>query len=777
MLFSLNSISQTYNVSLQVKDADTKEAIELCNVIAFDKTDSVVSSGFTDEDGFVNLPLKKGQYKILISIMGYKPDTLKDVFVNADKFLDVYKLKRTDQNIGTVTVTGSPRKVEIDKDIQLVTGTMKEGAANTYEVLDKVGGLHYDRFNNKITVDNNDNIIILVNGIEKNQDYIRNLNPDRLLKVEIIRDPGGKYGLKGYAAVINIILKSNYKGTDINISSFGINNWINKDIPVVIFNYSNLSMNYTNKKLNFYFNYDPFYSNFHLYASKDQHYNDSTEIIYTNPQNELHNLIVKNFYQKFNIGADYYISPKNTLSFEADLIYMPSKYGTTQVDYIVNREFDSIPIDSFTMNTFNQNSIKNLIGKIFYIGNYNSSNSLNVSYAYSLNQSQNYNSIAVNDIETIDKVLNQNIYSDLNAEYNHTFNNKLGIVAGYSNIFSNFENKYNDDVSATDSTFSYNNLQNEAYLYLSYKIGSKVSTKVGLGYENAIIQHTGFRKSFNIYEPYVDIKYTPISMIDIRLKYRADGEYPSVNQINPFTTTLDWQTVSRGNPNLEPEISNKFSLSISVMKGLFRIEPYYEFSNNSIINVINQQTNGMWLSTYENAAKSMERGIDGNITIPLGKTLFITTSSKIYHQQITYKAETRSLNDWSLVAQFMYRNKKTKTLAGTFMQKQMSKDLVWTGYHKYNNDVWGILLQQPFFKEKLNVTLIYVLPVNLWMDYNQGSYTITSKYQEYNTYDVSIIKNAIMLQISYRFAKGREVRKIEKNDNLKIEENKPKSIF
>ena len=776
MFFGITGISQTYNVSLQVKDAETKLSIEFCNVIVFDKTDSVIISAYTNDDGFVEIPLKKGRYKIILSMMGYENDTLTNIFVRGEKFLDVYKLQPLAQDIETVTVTGSPRTVEIDKDVQLVTGTMKEGAANTYEVLDKVGGLHYDRYNNNITVDNNDNIIILVNGIEKNQDYVRNLNPERLLKVEVIRDPGGKYGLKGYAAVINIILKSNYKGTDINVSSFGIYTPFNSSIPLVAFNYSNASINYTNKKINFYINYSPFVNNFHLHAGKEQIYNDSSEIIYSNPENELQNLIVNNLYQKASIGIDYYLSPKNTLSLEANLIYMPSDFGTTQIDYVVTKINDSITPTPFNMNSLSKNSIRNAIGKVFYIGNYNTSNSLNVTYAYSLNQSQNYNEVNYGSVQTIENVTNQNNYSDLNVEYNHTFNDKLGILIGYGNTFSNYKNKYKNDISASDSIFSYNQIKNEIYSYISYKIGRKISIKGGIGYENGIIQNSDITRSFNIYEPYVDIKYTPISMLDIKLKYRSDGKYPSVDQINPFTTVVDWQTISKGNPDLEPERSNKISFSVSAMQGLFRIEPYYEFSNNTIINVMNQQTNGLWLMTYENAAQKRERGISANLTAPIKKKFFITTGTKIYHQEITYLSETRSLNDWTLVAQFFYRNPKSKTLVGTFMQKQMQNQLVWTGYHTYGSDLWGLLFQQPLFKDKLNIMVIYALPVNLWMEYNQGGYAVTSKYQEFNTYDISIIKNAIMFQISYRFSKGREVRKINKNDDLEIE-NQPKRIF
>jgi hypothetical protein len=49
---------------------------------------------------------------------------------------------------------------------------MRKGAGDTKDVLSRVKGVDYDRYNNKIKVNNEDNIIILVNGLEKDQEYI-----------------------------------------------------------------------------------------------------------------------------------------------------------------------------------------------------------------------------------------------------------------------------------------------------------------------------------------------------------------------------------------------------------------------------------------------------------------------------------------------------------------------------------------------------------------------------------------------------------------------------
>lgn len=90
-----------------------------------------------------------------------------------------------------VSVTANASENRIDRDEQVVTDKMREGAADTKDVLDKVNGVEYDRYSNSIKVDNDSKVLILVDGMEKDQEYIKNLAPERLKKVEVIRKSRG----------------------------------------------------------------------------------------------------------------------------------------------------------------------------------------------------------------------------------------------------------------------------------------------------------------------------------------------------------------------------------------------------------------------------------------------------------------------------------------------------------------------------------------------------------------------------------------------------------
>lgn len=775
---SVFSFAQKYKITAQIKDGISKNTIEFCNVYVFNAKDSLVTNAYTDDKGYFNIPLDKGKYKIVLNMFGFVSDTISNIYVSEDKFLDVYKLEPLDNELQEVTVKADSRKMELDKDIQIVTSTMKDGAANSYDILDKVNGLHFDRYNQKITVDNDDNVIILVNGVEKDADYIKNMNPDRLQKIEIIRDPSGKYGLKGYSAVINIILKSNYQGTDINLSNFMITNVFNKELPFSAFDFGNINLNFTKNKLNFYTGYSPFRNNFWVNNHRIQTYSDSTIIDYTALGVSPYNARYSGINHKFNIGIDFYLSPKHTFSYEVTYNYAPINASNQATNQLVSTIFDNNTISSFEMNSINKSGSKTLNNSIFYIGKYNDKNDLNVSFTYSIYQADNLINLFIDNTQTSQSGHNTKDNTDFSVEYNHSFNDKLGMDIGYGNTWKKLQNIFYPDVNDlnVENNFTYEEFKNEIYSYLSYTPFKKLGIKFGLGVENTIISHDNLKQPFTIYEPYLDIKYSPIQMLDIKLMYRSDGEYPSINELNPFTSIVDWQTVSVGNPNLTPEKTDKISVKLNVMNGLLSVEPYYNLSKNTIISILNIQNDGTWLSTYQNAAKRIDKGIKVNFVAPLGKAIFIQNGLKIFKQEIIYNGESHSTNNWTMNSQFIYRNQKYSTLFGPFYQRQLFKNLNWQGYNKWGNDIWGLFFQQPFFKQKLNIMIIYVLPISWGIDHFQGSYTQTNSYTEFDNVDLSIMKNMIMFQISYRFARGKEVKKLDKNIDIK-EEVDTKRLF
>lgn len=102
-----------------------------------------------------------------------------------------------------------------DKDVYRITKHMRKGSYNTAQMLDKVPGISYNYATKSLSYLGDKNIIILVDSVEKDAEYIKNLRHIRFSKVEVIQNPKGKY--ESYDAIINLRRKTDYEGYENNL--------------------------------------------------------------------------------------------------------------------------------------------------------------------------------------------------------------------------------------------------------------------------------------------------------------------------------------------------------------------------------------------------------------------------------------------------------------------------------------------------------------------------------------------------------------------------------
>jgi len=115
LLLSIYGFSQKMEISGQIKDFETKEAVTFCNVIVLNDKDRVVSGNYTDESGFFYSMISPGKYKFIFYQIGYISDTTDFYNLKEDKFLDVFKLSKDINVIEEVNVKGSANMTYLDK--------------------------------------------------------------------------------------------------------------------------------------------------------------------------------------------------------------------------------------------------------------------------------------------------------------------------------------------------------------------------------------------------------------------------------------------------------------------------------------------------------------------------------------------------------------------------------------------------------------------------------------------------------------------------------------
>lgn len=778
IVFSFSCIlnAQTIEVTGQVKDEKSRENLEFCTVSVLSPSDSLITGTVTDQKGFYTIELMPGAYKFVYSFIGYSSDTTKVKAIYAKTFLGVTMLLPDVNQLKEVNIKTSASEVQLDRDVQIVTDKMKEGTTTTKEVLEKVNGVTYDRYNNSIKVDNDNKVIILVDGIEKDQEYVKNLTPERLKKIEVIRDPGGRYGLEGYTAVINIILKKDYRGTEVFASErLMLDPDVSDKTQIPVQNGTSLTYNYVYNKVNTYVKAGTDINHFNLQSHITKTYGDSMQILNYPASNDAKNLRVNQMYNNLTAGADFFINPKHTLSVEAGLKHQPFKHDRTILDdraAIVMYQIPQLEYATFTETRTGSHTFSN---SVYYEARPDEKNTITTNFSWNRSVSDYTNTFSEGSFFRRDENgNNMQVSTKYYIEYTRILNPHHNVQLGYGNVWQNNSNSYS--ANNVSYGFKYSDLRNKAYGYYSWMPSKKFGIKAGCAGESSRPVANGNKNTYLSFNPYGDIKYSPIQALTIKAKYRSATRYPQSSETNPFTTIIDQRSVRTGNPLLKPEVTHKISLQFAVMEGLLSVEPYYHFSDNMIAETGRFLDNGMFEYGYGNLGNYENKGIQAHLTIPFGKSLFLQSDVDFYKSAVEYEGKQFNLKDVAMTEQLIYVHQKTNTVAGLQYQNNLRKFITAQGYQMGDNDFWIVFVQRPFFKQRLSVMALYFLPLDWGCDFNQGGYISTAGYSELKQYDISMLKNMFMFEISYRFNKGKTINKVDK----KIEEetgNKPKKLI
>ena len=97
-------------------------------------------------------------------------------------------------------------------DTYIVTKAMRDNTHSAADLMGKIAGVHYNPLTTELSYLGSKNVKILVDSLEKDDEYIKRLNPNRFARITVVSLPGGKYA--GYDALINLVTKKSYQGYD-----------------------------------------------------------------------------------------------------------------------------------------------------------------------------------------------------------------------------------------------------------------------------------------------------------------------------------------------------------------------------------------------------------------------------------------------------------------------------------------------------------------------------------------------------------------------------------
>ncbi|MDP4275618.1 MAG: TonB-dependent receptor, partial [Bacteroidota bacterium] len=615
----LSIVSRTYAqektfLTGKLVDQKTNQAVPYANVSLEKVSDSSpMSSSISDTAGifFIN-PIPKCKYKLSIKIIGYEPE-IRIINLENESKNDVgtIYLQNKDIKLKETVITGErpEARPERGKTTFYVTQKMLDATNTGTDVLRLIPGIQIDIMQN-ISLEGNPNILILVDGKERDRHFIAQLNSNQIEKIEVISVPPSSYDARVTGA-INIILKKE--------RDYGLNGQIFAEIPTngsEIYIFPNYSLNYGFKKLNLYTSYNGEMSYFDIHeCTKRKEWNntDFNEIISNQYVRQM------DWSHRFHYGFDYFLSSRDQLNFYAFFNpYSQEHNGTAnlQLNGKINRQWEAKKEDT----DINTGSLYSLFYRHIFnkkgqeitldISNYRLKAENKTDY---IDESRENNSaIRVNEVKP-----RQNVAS-IKIDFVTPLSDKFVFNSGIKGKFQVMQDRYSN-------SFKYNENIYAVYATATYNKNSRYEMNTGLRVENFnSTLKSGFNHQGLSFFPYVSVKYKLTGTQNIQFSCNRSIIRPNIYQLDPSVSIDDPYTVRKGNPALKPEFRNSLYIEHSILfrGNYFSSRLFY----NRLAGVINNLTfindTNSFESQMQNLGTIHQYGLQFSGSLKLGIATF-----------------------------------------------------------------------------------------------------------------------------------------------------------
>ena len=580
--FAQQSEIRKVKVSGKVIDKVTTQPLEYTTITFVEVGNpSAVSGGITDANGAFSFDIKTGTYDIKIEFISFKPVEIKNRSIQNDVNLGTFSLVEDATLLQAVEIRREESTVEIklDKKVYNVGQDMMVKGGTVSDVLDNVPSVSVDVEGN-VSLRGNDNVRILIDGKPSGlgginiSEALKLIPAETIDKVEVITNPSARYDAEGGGGIINIVLKK------------GKNLGINGTVTAITGNPDNFGINGTvNLKT----------KHFNLFTTQGYSYNKSpgnsmtdTEYLDANGATERYlnerrdNERLRKGYNG-NIGLEWFVNPStswtNTFAYR--------KSDGENPDNVFQYRYDQAKVLTRTTNRFNDqvsddhdfDYSSNFIKKFKKDGH-----QLNIDASYSLSRDDDDSNIFISE----DDFLNNTTLNDeqrtgslqkqkrmlLQADYTLPIGDKHRFEAGFRRNLTDLTTDYSvenldNGIWTNDALYSnvlqYREEVNALYTQFGSKI-NKFSYLLGLRFEDSNIEVNQFTqalfntKKYNNLFPSAFLTYELGDFENVSLSYSKRISRPRSRFINPFSSLSSDINQFRGNPNLDPSLTDAYDL-------------------------------------------------------------------------------------------------------------------------------------------------------------------------------------------------------------------------
>jgi hypothetical protein len=759
--------AQQMSVSGIITDRESNEAVLYATVALYNETGSeLISGGVGNMDGEFHIECSgKGKYLIRISAIGYET---KEIIIGpaGENSLNLGRisLNFTDFNIEGVTVIGERIRARNshDKTTFFVNKKMYDASNTGADILRLIPGIQMD-FRQNISLEGSRNILILVDGKERDRSFLSQLNAAHVDRIEVISNPSAKYD-SGVTGVINIILVK-----DIHQ---GVNGQVYAELPTSgseLYLFPSYSLNYGRKKLNLFTSYNGEFSYF------DVHENTTRKIINGQEGGETKfiNQIFSDQYirqntwsHKFHYGFDYFLNEKNHLNFYA--FYNPwsnEHSGKSELqatgnapEYWMAEKIERDMNHSSFYSLFYKHKFNETSGhEIDLDVSYHSLNAENTTTF--INESSGYNHVNINQP-------GQN-WASVRIDYSLPLTGKMKFNAGLRYKKQEMENRSSED-------FRYNDRTMASYGSFLYSQGN-FELQAGMRFKDYTSRLSGrFSKSGSKLLPDVAVSYKYTDSQNTRFSYRSAVTFPNLYQLNPYRSVSDPFFSRSGNPGIRPAMRQNFMLehSFRFMNNYVSARIFYDISSDVIGDLMVVHDNNSFKSTTFNLGDIHQYGfqLSGALNLTSRVALnpymrFFEVSSLPNSFAIGNNIDRRKEYGWATGFSAVASFKKDITVSGLFQYASPLSDIQGRSFH----DALYFINVEKAFRHGIKAGFSSAVPFSRSLVY-QGSEIISPDFHSYSTGNIKMSAVPVFIKITYQFSSGNKRERInrtkEEVDNL-----------
>lgn len=561
-----------------------QEAVATSSVSVLKITDSSLQQKVTDSSGKVVFEFENAlPYRITVSAVSYH-DLVKSIVIKPNDTLLVFVLDQNAKTLKSISISASKPTIRQEDDKTIVDPeNLASSSTNAYEILEKTPGLFVDQDGN-IYLSSTTPATIYINGREQKMSaadiatLLKNLPPNSIASIEILRTPSAKYDASGSGGIVNVVLKKGVKiGFTGSLNAGGNQgNYGNRFIGVNLNNNNGKWSNYLNLQFNKRNNSERIVTN-RIFAA-DSLLSQKAFTLY--PTN--------NYY--IGYGINLAASKKWELSYDGRINYSDFINTTDNGSEIKLISTSGLLIGNNTHvtnkgNNFNINQGASANYKLDSIGSEWRSD---VSFNYSPNNTNQVFSTAFyapqNFVRGGDGKIGTDLtFVSLQTNLLYKFSRSFNIETGLKSTIVSFDNSTQYFTSGSDGrikdinrTSNYDYKENiNAFFLQSSKTIHGITFKAGARLENTNMNGRQFLPSdtsFSIHRtdifPYIYISRNLFKIANYNLRaylvYRRTISRPGYQLLNPSQRYVDQYLFETGNPALRPQFTQNYEANVSV---------------------------------------------------------------------------------------------------------------------------------------------------------------------------------------------------------------------